>query len=888
MSMMQNSVLPAKHTLPHLTITCLLVITSCFPLALSAGENTRNNEPRVYNTVRITTAKPKIDGLLNDACWLEGEWSGNYRQWMPAEGAEPSQKTEIKILYDNENIYVAIRCYDNEPDKTDRQMARRDEFSGDIVGINFDSYHDHRTGFEFNLTAAGSKIDLILTNEGWDVNWNPVWDGKVGQEDSAWVAEMQIPLSQLRYDNQPVQVWGMHSWRWLNRNKEEDQWNLMPRDNAGPLFHFGEIHGLENLPRVSRVEFLPYGVAKIKTYEAEKGNPFADGSDPSLNVGLDGKFGVGSNFTVDYTINPDFGQVEADPSELNLTAFETYYDEKRPFFIEGRNIFNFGFDDFQLLYSRRIGHTPSYDPEVSDGEYTRKPDNTSILGAMKLTGKTGKGLSIGIMESLTSREYTEISTAGDDYRVVSEPLTNYFAGRIQQDINKSNTTIGGMITSTYRNLDKDYLKFLNQSALTGGIDFRHYLQNKTYYIDFKAIGSQITGSTRAITELQKQSSRYYQRPDASYLDYDTTATSLSGTAGTLEFRKAANGKWRFGIGAHWSSPGIELNDMGFQTNADHIMQGQTIGYVESKPHGIFRSYNIEFSEINHWNFGKEFLFSEFELEADLVFKNKWELYSNIDLNTNPLDTRLLRGGPGVHSYGETSQDYFLFTDGSKKLSFGLGYENELKFKKTAAEHEWHSELNWKVTNSLQLSPEFTFSKSRDEFHYVSAGDYNDRGRYLVGNLDRKTYEMTLRVSYAITPELTIQYYGSPYLTMGNYTEFKTLADASATDPGKVFRTFDNSEIAYDPDTREYTIDVASDPEGPYTLSNPDFNFRQFRSNLVARWEYRPGSSLYLVWTHSRTSSEDVTNHSFDYNMENLFSEHAENIFLVKFSYWFSL
>jgi hypothetical protein len=479
-------------------------------------------ETRIYNTIHIKSGKPEIDGVLDDACWLEGEWTGNYRQNMPTEGAQPSQKTEFKILYDDENIYVAILAYDNEPDKIDRQMTRRDERMGDIVGVNFDSYFDHRTGFEFNLTAAGCKIDLILTNDGFDTNWNPVWDGKVGLMDSGWIAEMQIPLSQLRYGKQESQVWGLHAWRWINRNRESDHWNLIPRGNAGLLYYFGELHGLNNLPKIRRMEFMPYTLAKMEIYPKTEGDPYKDGFDPGVAIGLDGKFGLGSNFTVDYTINPDFGQVEADPSELNLTAFETYYEEKRPFFIEGRNIFEYSFDDNQLFYSRRIGHIPMYKYEPDSGEYVNQPEYTSIIGALKLTGKTRKGLSVGVVESLTSREYTEISSPEGERKMVAEPLTNYFVGRIQKDINKSNTMIGGMVTSTLRDIDHNYLNHINKSATTGGVDFRHYLLNKSFYINIKALISQVQGSTSAITSLQKESSRYYQRPDAPHLKVDTT------------------------------------------------------------------------------------------------------------------------------------------------------------------------------------------------------------------------------------------------------------------------------------------------------------------------------------------------------------------------------
>ena len=850
------------------------------------GKNPR--EKRIYNTVRIENCKPVIDGILDDECWKQGEWSGNYSQHTPVEGGTPSQKTEMKILYDHENIYVAIIAHDNKPDKIDRQMGRRDQFQGDVVGINFDSYFDHRTGFEFNLTAAGVKIDLMLTNDGLDFNWNAIWDGEVAYQDSSWTAEMRIPFSQLRYSNQEEQVWGLHSWRLINRDQEDSHWNLIPRDIAGLLYGFGELHGLKDLPRASRTEFMPYTVGKIRTYPEEEGNPFSDGFDPALSIGIDGKLGLGSNFTVDYTINPDFGQVEADPSELNLTAFESFFEEKRPFFIEGRNIFSFDIDDNQLFYSRRIGHSPSYDPVLNDGEYAKKPENTSILGALKLTGKTQNGLSVGIMESLTQREFAEISSPDGDHLMEVEPLANYFVGRVQKDINSSNTMVGGMVTTTYRDLDHTYLNGLSRSALTGGLDFRHFLKNKTFFIDFKSMVSQVNGSTEAMTNLQRESARYYQRPDAPHLKVDTSATRLAGTGGSLEFGKGANGKWRYGMAIHWNSPGLELNDLGFQNNADMLLEGQMIGYEENAPMGIFRSYEMSLTQVNFWNFGGEYLQSEWELETDFIFANKWSLRAEIDRESKALDVHQLRGGPGVYVYGRTQQDYFIGTDESKKVSLGLGYENDIFDDRVSRRHEIHAEINLKVTTSLQVSPEFTFNKSLFDYQYISLFPSGVAGHYLLGRLDRKTYEITLRLNYALSPNFTIQYYGSPYITMGRYTHFKTLADPDTRDPGNVFRTFTDSELAYDPGTREYDFFNSTGPEPEYSFANPDFNFRQFRSNLVARWEYRPGSVLYLVWTHNRTSNEDITNDALDYNFRSLFREHAENVFLVKFSYWFSL
>ena len=323
------------------------------PDAADANPFGRKYPARVYETRRLEGKAPEIDGRLDDEAWKQGEWAGDYTQQMPTEGAPPSQTTELKILYDDRHLYFAIRAYD-DPAKVHRYPGRRDDFTGDIVGICFDSYNSKRTGFEFDLTAGGSKIDLILGNgeTEWDTTWDPVWDGKVAHDDQGWTAEFRVPLNQLRFGPQEEQVWGLHAWRWIDRNQEEDQWQLIPRQNTGRMYQLGELHGIRGLPRQRHLELLPFALGRAST-----GPSVPDGgTDGSGAVGLDAKVGLTSNFTLDATVNPDFGQVEADPSVVNLTAYETFYEEKRPFFLEGRKILAFEVEDEdQLFYSRRIG-----------------------------------------------------------------------------------------------------------------------------------------------------------------------------------------------------------------------------------------------------------------------------------------------------------------------------------------------------------------------------------------------------------------------------------------------------------------------------------------------------------------------------------------------------
>jgi len=468
-----------------------------------------------YTTSRLVTEKPVIDGKLDDECWKKGTWAGDYHQFIPNEGAKPTYPTEMNIQYDDKNLYIAFRAYDGEPDKIVRMAGVRDETVGDMVGLTFDSYRDYRTGFEFTITAWGQKVDLVLFNPmNWDFNWNAVWKGKTGLEDSAWVAELEVPLSQLRYSNAEEQVWGLHTWRWISRISEESNWERQSKIGPGMLYNFGELKGISGLKKSRRLEIMPFVLGDLKTMKEVPGNPFTkSGKAWGGNIGLDAKIGVSSNFTIDLTVNPDFGQVESDPSVMNLSAFETFYEEKRPFFLEGLTIFDYKFDDQSLFYSRRIGHAPSLSIDPDDDTFVKSPDKTAILSAVKFSGTTSKGLSVGLIQSLTANQMAHLSDpAGNRSKRQVEPLTNYMVARLQKGYNAGNTVVGGMLTSANRFINDPSLEFLSRDAFTGGLDLLHHWRDKEFYVDGRMIGSYVNGTTEAIRALQESSARYYQSP----------------------------------------------------------------------------------------------------------------------------------------------------------------------------------------------------------------------------------------------------------------------------------------------------------------------------------------------------------------------------------------
>lgn len=838
------------------------------------------SQKRIYRTIRLHGQPPVIDGKLNDLAWDEGEWSGGYAQQLPNEGAAPSQPTYLKIVFDDKNVYVAIKAIDNDK-KIDARRGNRDQFYGDIVGVCFDSYLDYRTGFEFDLSAGGAKIDLILLNNDIDMSWNPVWEGKTFVADSIWTAEMKIPLSQLRFSQKDEQVWGLHAWRWINRNFEESQWNLIPRNNAGTLYHIGELHGLNNIKPKKHIELLPYTAFQSKHMAADANNPFSDGNDQAYSIGIDGKVGISSNFTIDFTINPDFGQVEADPAELNLTVFETYFDEKRPFFLEGRNIFDFtGYD---LFYSRRIGHQPSLSPDYdSDNGFADQPQNTTILGALKLTGKTENGLSIGFLNGLTQKENASVWENGQASSQTIEPLSNYMVARVQQDINKGNSMFGGMVTATNRQLND--ISELTRNAYSGGVDFFHHWNDKNYFAKGSIVGSYTQGPKEAVTDLQERSSRYYQRPDANHLTYDTTATQLSGLASKFTIGKTQRKKWSYQTGYDYRTPGLELNDLGYLTTTDQLNWNSSVKYKITQPRAFFLEYAIELDVNNQWSTGGEHLESSQFLSFYMRLKNKWFVNAHSGRIERGVDTRLLRGGPSVNLQNYWCNNIYFESDGAKTVSLGGNYHFHVFDDRVSYNHNFNPWASVKIGKSLNVSAGLNLSDSRDMLFYVDGYDFDGSASYLLGEQTRQTMGMTLRADWAITPEITLQYYLNPYLSNGTMRNYKVINNPSAADYSELCDAIDPTNIDQNPDDSYSFVHKGN----TYTFDEPGFTYQDLRSNFVFRWEYRAGSSVYFVWTHNRSGYESVPQSHIADGWEQLHSASPTNVWMIKLNYWFGL
>ena len=857
----------------------------------------QNDSLKSYTTKHLVGTPPHIDGILDDPAWEQVSWATEeFRQLAPDAGKPASVQTHFKILYDAKNLYVAFLNLDPEPDKIVSRMSRRDGFEGDLVEINIDSYYDKRSAFSFTASVSGVKGDEYISNNGndWDENWDPIWYLKTSIVKEGWIAEIRIPLSQLRFADKPEHVWGLQIMRVFFRNQERSNWQYIPPDAGGWVHLFGELKGITGIKPQKQLEIQPYVVAKTERYQQEEGNPFKTGKSSSLDAGLDAKIGITSDITLDLTVNPDFGQVEADPSQVNLTAFELFFQERRPFFIEGNNTLNFPITDFNpnnLFYSRRIGRQPQgyvdTDKNGEDGvqEYVDNKTNTTILGAAKLTGKNKNGFSWGILESVTASEKATIDSLGERSKQEIEPLSNYLIARAQQDINKGNTLVGGMFTMTNRKIKSTELDWLHQDAYSAGLDVMHQWKNRTYYVSFKSLMSHVKGSEESITTTQAASERYFQRPDNNHADVDSARRSLSGTGSTFVFGKRS-GKLVFDVGYSWLSPELELNDVGFLMQTDLMTQWIWTQYRVLNPIGIFRSMRYNAIQYTEWDFDWRNLSTGYNLNGRVQFKNFWVLGTGASYATHNVSNADLRGGPALHYPGNADYWLALGTDSRKKLLLEINPQWEWGFDGYSKSISLEAEITYRPTNALSLSVAPSFTSLNNQMQYVATSDAAGQPRYIVGEIDQTIARVSMRATYMVTPNLSIQYWGQPFGTSGKYSNFKDIIDADAESFENRFASIPENTLTLS--EGEYAVDENQDGTTDYTFAQPDFNFGQFRSNLVIRWEYIPGSTVFLVWTQEMNGSfYNSTTPGYDHFTFD-FADKPHNIFLLKYTYRFVL
>lgn len=806
-----------------------------------------------------TPAAPDIDGRDTDDVWRTAIVISEFREFQPVEDKEPRFRTEAMVAHDARNLYVFVRAFDPAPDSIETLLARRDTRAPtDQIKIVIDSYHDRRTGYEFAVNPAGVKRDYAIYNDQQeDVNWDAVWDVATQVDSLGWTAEFRIPLSQLRFVPGESNTFGFGVWRDIERYTERVSWPVYRVSQPGLSSQLGEIGGLVGLGAPRRLELSPYTVAKSVPRATSEGTDQRQ----EITAGADIKYGITSNLTLTATVNPDFGQVEADPAVLNLSAFETFFSERRPFFVEGRGLFEFDVNCSAvncggegLFYSRRIGRAPQLAGIYGDES---SPTQTTIIGAGKLTGRVG-GFTVAALEAVTPRE------VGADDRTV-EPTTNYAVTRLQQDFRDGESNAGLMFTAVNRDLDGLSEPYLRRAAYVGALDLRHRFGGGTYEIRGAVGGSYLRGSKEAIAATQISSTHYYQRPDGD-LTFDSTRTSLTGNFQQLHFGKVGGERLLFETSYQRRSAGFDPNDIGFMRRSDEQAWNTWAGLRFRRPTSVYQAVYWNFNWWQIWTADGLPTERAANTNTHIQLNNRWWVHAGFTPGLGAYCDRCARGGPAVRQSGWISA--WAGLEGDRRMVI----VPEVFFNFNRRDEGRSTSLNINPFVSLRVASRFntsfgmSFTRNKNDDQWF--GNFTDSTgamHYTFAHLDQKTVSLTLRMNYTFTPNLTLQLYAQPFVSKGTYSSVRELDRPRAAKYEDRYRPYDDAA-------------VADDPGG--------FNVTQFRSNVVLRWEYQPGSVLFLVWQQGRQGymSQEGVN-SVWRDLGDLFDQRADNTLLIKASYW---
>lgn len=872
---------------------------------------------QTLRAVALSAAEaPRLDGRLDEAVWASAPKAADFVQRVPTPGAPSRERTEAAVLYADDALYVGFKCWVADPSTLVARLARRDAFVGsDRVSVSFDSYDDDRTGFVFGVTAAGVEQDLLLyndTNE--DSSWDAVWEGKTARfEDetgAGYTVEMRIPFSQLRYATGPgPEVWGIQFQRRIPATGEDVFWAPILPDVDGIVSRFGRLEGLDVQRAPRQVEILPYAVTQLNRAPGNPDNPFYAENDLQPNVGFDAKVGLSSNLTLTATVNPDFGQVEADPAVVNLSQYEVFFEERRPFFVEGVDIFNYGRTrtnnvSFRptFFYSRRIGRSPVRGVRPDDViAYVDSPTQTTIASAAKVSGKVGPW-SVGLLDAVTLEENARYITAdGDQLATPVEPLSNYLVGRVRRDFRQGGTVVGGIVTAANRSMGGDgfFDPITASSAYMGGVDFEHRFDQRRWSVSGVAAASSVNGSAAFVERLQNNPQRYYGRPDADYLDVDPSRTTLSGLYSELSVQRSVDGSWDASLTGNIATPGFEINDLGFQSRADIASLNYFVGRREPEPTWL-RQYSIYHYGGMGTTFGGDLVNHYYGGGAYAELPNRWDANLGFNLGAPQRNDRLTRGGPIADRPSDVGVNASLYTDGSKAVSGGISgsWRTEFANDYAGAPLEYDRSIGLSLTaqpsDALSISIEPQYSRQFDNDQFVRALDAPEATRtfgrrYVFADIDQEAFSLGLRTNWTFTPDLSLQLYAEPFVLSGRYSNYKEFRQPGSFD----FDVYGAARGSATPVTNEdgeitsFAIDPG-DGGDAFEVGDVDFNFRSLRGNAVLRWEYRPGSTVFFVWQQLRNENAYYDGFGIGEEIGEVFRAPVENVFLIKASYWFGL
>ena len=887
-----------------LSLSSALTIATIAPSpsnAQIAGPATVKAEAaNVVPTIRASRREGAVvlDGKLNEEAWQKAQPASDFTQSYPNPGQPAKERTEVRVLYDDAALYVGVKMFDSRPDSIAAQLARRD-ISGiysDWVHVIVDSYHDRRTAFRFTVNPRGVQKDVYTSNDGnEDLNWDAVWEAETSIDAEGWVAEYRIPFSQLRFGSAAgkERMWGFQIMRDVARRNERTSFSPWTPQDPGFVSRFGDLVGLIDISDPSRLEVQPYLSGQMTRAPGDSRDPFYEKTEMKPGVGADVRWGIPGGLTLTATVNPDFGQVEVDPSIVNLSAFETFLPEKRPFFLEGSDVFSFGqvrrYNDYgshTFLYSRRIGRRPQRFIG-GQGVVTDVPEQTTIAGAAKLTGKKGPW-TVGILDAVTPEEKgRRYTTADGETELPVEPLSNYFAGRVRRDFRGGRTVVGAMLTHTTRSLGDDFRNLLASSSAFSGLDFEHSWKNRVWTVSGFTAVSDRRGSQTMINNLQRRPEHYLNRPDASRLEYDPTRTNLTGHITEVALQKS--GKIHGSIAVKNVSPTFDVNDFGFHGRVDYRAYSQLLGYQDFEAKGIFRQRNLYVYSNHTWNFDRTRIFDAYAMGSGADFKNFWSAGFSGGFNPEYFDDRLTRGGPIAKTPAGWNASAWVNSDSRRPII--LYAEGGISTNTSGMQSvNTYASASIRPTSSLRV----TFGPGLSVGDQITQHVQNQPDatatetygtRYVFADLHQVTLSLDTRVEWTLTPKLSLQTYVQPFVAAGkftNYKEFERRGEFDFAVYGK-----DRGSISRDADG-VYTVDPDASGSGApaFEVFDRNFNERSLRGNAVLRWEYLPGSALYLVWQQQRADFGATGNYE-NGDVGRIFRTVPTNIFLIKATYWFS-
>ena len=823
---------------------------------------------RALQAVRLAEAVI-VDGMLDEAVWRTAPAADGFSQREPQEGAPATERTEVRFAYDDSALYVAARLHDRSPQGIVRRLGRRDAWlDADVFVVYVDGYKDGRSGAYFSVNAGGTLGDGTLFNDDWDDDtWDGVWEGRVRVDDAGWSVEMR-PFSELRFHDRPEQVWGVNCRRLIARTKEGAYLVPRPKDQSGFVSRFLDLRGIQGIRPPARIAVTPYVTGRAELTGSEPGDPFGDGSSHGASAGVDAKLGLGSNLTLDLTLNPDFGQVEVDPAVVNLSDVETFYPERRPFFIEGANLvdsfgfsgasnfFGFNWGNPSFFYSRRIGRAPQ--GEVADADYSSSPSGTTILGAAKLTGKAFGQWSVSTLHAFTQREYAHLQSAGDTSRAEVEPASYYGVFRTQRPFDDNRYGFGAVSTYAWRFFDDPALEDqINERALSLGADGWAFLdRDKAWVLTGWAGFSDVRGTTQRIAAAQRSSLRYLQRPDADRVRFDGARTSLQGWAGRVTLNKE-KGSFLLNAALGAISPGFEVSDLGFQWRADVVNAHLWGSYRWTKPSRVARQANVDMAVFRSYDFDGNRTWEGVFTFAGIQLLNYYRLRGFAAYNPETVSTRLTRGGPRTLNPQGVEWELFAQSDERKPVLVRLGWNGREYARRSENYRSAFGALEWRPGSNVSLGIEPRYEWGGTSAQYVETIDdalaeatYGQR--YVFARLAQETFSAGIRLNWTFSPRVSLQLYAQPLVASGDYTDLGKLAQPLSYD----FRRYTSVSLT----DAAYTVDPDGDgASAPFSLDDPSFAFRSLRGNAVFRWEFRPGSTAYLVWTQTRSDEETPDN-----------------------------